>query len=89
MQRNLYLFLCSKKITIQSSFNSRIKTWPKLDLKRKKVAKYSQSSVKSTLNVWVILSVPDSTAFTVLCRTFLLLLPTISYIMMMLGFFTS
>ena len=42
----LYLFLNYKKIPIQSSFNSQIKTWPKLDLKRKKkVGKYSQSSL--------------------------------------------
>ena len=45
--KNIYTYFYTiKKIPIQSSFNSRIKTWPKLDLKRKKkVGKYSQSSL--------------------------------------------
>ena len=58
----LYLFLNYKKIPIQSSFNSQIKTWPKLDLKRKKKLENTVNRL-STLNVRAILSVPDSTAF--------------------------
>ena len=34
--KNMYTYFYTlKKITIQSSFNSQIKTWPKLDLKGK------------------------------------------------------
>ena len=82
MQKYLYLFLYSKKITIQSSLNSQ-----NLQLKGKKKRWKIQSidPQVTTLNVLAILSVPDSTTFCILFSTSLLLLPTFSYIVVFIS----
>ena len=88
MQKYLYLFLYSKKITIQSSLNSKNPNLPWSTTERQKKKRWKIQSIDpqvTTLNVLAILSVPDSTIFCILFSTSLLLLPTFSYIVVFIS----